>query len=161
MNKSLLWIREKCVLSRNTDNYKVWNKFWVIGNLLRWTPFDIFQTYSSPFFDQILFKRHLQPAIWRFAAQRGQKSYEDRRILMKKIANLRKMATSFRRKKHQDERASEASDFLCTRFQMCTKHLETVSTLRNHFMFLQMVGKKDTNSFSETEANWTQNSQFY
>ena len=71
------------------------------------------------------------------------------------------MATSFRRKKHQDERASEASDVLRTRFQMCTKHLETVSTLRNHFMFLQMVGKKDTNSFSETEANWTQNSLFY
>ena len=71
------------------------------------------------------------------------------------------MATSFRRKKHPDERASEASDFLCFRFQMCTKHLETVSTLRNHFMFLQMVEKKDTNRFSETEANWTQNSLFY
>ena len=83
MIEPLLWIREKCVPSRNTDNYKVWNKFWVIGNLLRWTPFDIFQTYSSPFFDQILFKRHPQPAIWRFAAQRGQKNYEDRRILMK------------------------------------------------------------------------------
>ena len=52
------------------------------------------------------------------------------------------MATSFRRKKHQDERASEASDFLCTRFQMCTKHLETVATLGNHFMFLQMVEEK-------------------
>ena len=44
---------------------------------------------------------------------------------------------------------------------MCTKHLETVSTLRNHFMFLQMVGKKDTNSFSETEANWTRNCLFF
>ena len=44
---------------------------------------------------------------------------------------------------------------------MCTKHLETVSTLRNHFMFLQMVGKNDTNSLSETEANWTQNSMFF
>ena len=44
---------------------------------------------------------------------------------------------------------------------MCKKNLETVSTLRNHFMFLQMVGKKDTNSFSETEANWTQNSIFF
>ena len=52
------------------------------------------------------------------------------------------MATSFRRKNHQDERASEASDFLCTRFRMCTKHLETVSTIGNHFMFLQMVEKK-------------------
>ena len=39
MIRPLLWIKEKCVLSRNTDNYKVWNKFWVIGNLLRWTPF--------------------------------------------------------------------------------------------------------------------------
>ena len=25
---------------------------------------------------------------------------------------------------------------------MCTKHLETVSTIRNHFMFLQMVEKR-------------------
>ena len=44
---------------------------------------------------------------------------------------------------------------------MCTKHLETVSTLKNHFMFLQMVEKKDTYSLSETEANWTQNSIFF
>ena len=43
---------------------------------------------------------------------------------------------------------------------MCTKHLEIVSILRNHFMFLQMVEKEDTNSLSETEANWTQNSIF-
>ena len=70
------------------------------------------------------------------------------------------MATSFRRKKHQDERASAASDFLCTRFQVCTKHLETVSTLKNNSNFLQMVVKKDTNSLSETEANWTQKSIF-
>ena len=49
MIKPLLWIREKCVPSRNTDNYKVWNKYWVIGNLIRWTPFVIFQKYSSPF----------------------------------------------------------------------------------------------------------------
>ena len=71
------------------------------------------------------------------------------------------MATSFRRKKHQDERASEASDFLCTQFQICIKHLETVSTLRNNSMFLQMVVKKDTNSLSETKANWTRNSLFF
>ena len=71
------------------------------------------------------------------------------------------MATSFRRKKHKDESVSEASDFLCTRFQMYTKHLETVSTLRNHFMFPQIVEKKDTYSLSETEANWTQNSLFF
>ena len=71
------------------------------------------------------------------------------------------MATSFRRKTHQDERASEAPIFLFARFQMCTKHLDTVSTLRNHFMFLQMVDKKDTYILSETEANWTQNSLFF
>ena len=71
------------------------------------------------------------------------------------------MATSFRREKHQDERASEASDILCTRFQVCTKHLQTVSTLRDHFMFLQMVEKKDTYSLSETKANWTKNSLFF
>ena len=71
------------------------------------------------------------------------------------------MATSFRRRKHQDETASEASDFLCTRFQMCTKNLETVATVRNHFMFLQMVVKKDTYSLSETEANWTRNCLFF
>ena len=71
------------------------------------------------------------------------------------------MATSFRQKKQQDERNSESSNFLCTRFQICTKQLETVSTLRNHFMFLQMVEKKDTNSLSETEANCTQNSVFF
>ena len=132
----------------------------VIGNLLRWTPFLICQTYSSPFFDYISIKKYLHPVVWGFAALWVQKNYKDRKILMKKIANLRKMATSFRRKNQQDERASEASDFLCTRLQMCTKHLETVSTLRNHFMFLQMVEKRDTNSLSETEANWTQNSIF-
>ena len=74
MIKPLLWIREKCVLSRNTDNYKVWNKFWVIGNLLRWTPFVDFQTYSPPFFDQISFKRYLQPVIWVFTALWSQKN---------------------------------------------------------------------------------------
>ena len=44
---------------------------------------------------------------------------------------------------------------------MCSKHLETVSTLRNHFLFLQVVEKKDTYRLSETEANWTQNSLFF
>ena len=158
--KPLLWIR-KNVLSRNTDNYKVWNKFWVIGNLLRWTPFVVFQSHSSPFLDHISSDRYLKSVTWGFAELWGLKNYKDRRILMKKTANYRKMATSFRRKKHQDERASEASDFLCTRFQMCTKHLEIVSTLRNHFMFIQMVVKKDTYSLSETEANWTRNCLFF
>ena len=64
MIKPLLWIREKYVLSWNTDNYKVWNKFWVVGNLLRWTPIVLFQKYSLPFLDQILFKRYLQPACY-------------------------------------------------------------------------------------------------
>ena len=54
---------------------------------------------------------------------------------MKQTANMRKNATSFRPKKHQHENTSEASDFLCTRFQMSTKHLEPVMTIRNQYMF--------------------------
>ena len=65
---------------------------------------------------------------------------------MKQTENMRKKATSLRPKKHQDENASEASDFLCTRFQMSTEHLEPVKTIRNQYMFLQEVENKDTNS---------------
>ena len=68
------------------------------------------------------------------------------RNLMKQTANMRKNATSFRPKKHQDENASEASDFLCKRLQMSTEHLEPVKTIRNQHMFLQEVENKDTNS---------------
>ena len=71
--------------------------------------------------------------------------------LMKQTANMRKNATSFRPKKHQDENASEASIFLCTRFQMSTKHLEPVTTIRKQYMFLQEVEKKDTNSPSRKQ----------
>ena len=73
------------------------------------------------------------------------------RNLMKQTANMRKNATSFRPKKHQDENASEASDFLCTHFQMSTKHMEPVTTMRNQYMFLQEVEKKDTNSPSRKQ----------
>ena len=70
---------------------------------------------------------------------------------MKQTANMRKNATSFRPKKHQDENASEASDFLCTLFQMSTKHLKPVTTIKNQNMFLQEVEKKDTNSPSRKQ----------
>ena len=70
---------------------------------------------------------------------------------MKQTANMRKNATSFRPKKHQDENASEASDFLCTRFQMSTKHLEPVKTIRSQNMVLQEVEKKGTNSPSRKQ----------
>ena len=73
------------------------------------------------------------------------------RNLMKHTANMRKNATSFRPKKHQDENTSEASDFLCNRFQMSTKHLEPVTTIRNQYMFLQEVEKKDTNGPSRKQ----------
>ena len=73
------------------------------------------------------------------------------RNLMKQTANMRKNATSFRPKKHQDENASEASDFLCTRFQMSTKHMEPVTTMRNQYMFLQEIEKKDNNSPSRKQ----------
>ena len=73
------------------------------------------------------------------------------RNLMKQTANMRNNVTSFRPKKHQNENASEASDFLCTSFQMSTKHLEPVTTIRNQYMFLQEVEKKDTNSPSRKQ----------
>ena len=68
------------------------------------------------------------------------------RNLMKQTENMRKKAASFRPKKHQDENASEASDFLCTRFQMSTNHLEPVTTIKKQYIFLQKVEKKDINS---------------
>ena len=73
------------------------------------------------------------------------------RNLMKLTANMRKNATSFRPKKHQDENASEASNFLCTHFQMSTKHMEPVTTMKNQYMFLQEIEKKDTNSPSRKQ----------
>ena len=106
MTTPLLWIMENCVLSRNTDNYKVWNKFWVIGNLLRWTPFVVFQTYSSPFFDQISFKEYLQPVIWGFTALWGQKNYKDRRISMKQTRTTEKWQP------HSDEKSTKMKGLL-------------------------------------------------
>ena len=41
--------------------------------------------------------------------------------------------------------------FLCTRFQMFTKHLEPLTTIRNQYMFLQEVEKKDTNTPSRKQ----------
>ena len=83
------------------------------------------------------------------------------RNLMKQTANMRKNATSFRPKKHKDENASEASDFLSTRFQMSTKHLELVTTIRNQYMFLQEVEKKDTNRPSRKQKKCTQKSSYF
>ena len=81
---------------------------------------------------------------------------------MKQTANKRKNATSFRPKKHQDENASEASDFLCTRFQMSTKHLKPATTIKNQNMFLQEVEKKDTNSPSrKQEKKCTQKLSYF
>ena len=73
------------------------------------------------------------------------------RNFMKQTENMRKNATSFRPKKRQDENASEASNFLCTRFQMSTKLLEPVTTIRKQYMFLQEVEKNDTNSPSRKQ----------
>ena len=80
---------------------------------------------------------------------------------MKQTANMRKNATSFRPKKHQDENASEASDFLCTRFQMSTKHMEPVTTIRSQYMFLQEVENKDTNSPSRKQKKYTHKSSYF
>ena len=82
------------------------------------------------------------------------------RNLIKQTANMRKNATSFMPKKHQDENASEASDFLCTRFQMSTKHFQPVTTIRSQYMFLQEVEKKDTNSPSRKQEKNAPINQF-
>ena len=80
---------------------------------------------------------------------------------MKQTANMRKKATSFRPKKHQEENASEASDFLCTRFQMSTKHLEPVTTIRKQYIFLQKVEKKDTTSPSRKQEKMNTKIKFF
>ena len=81
---------------------------------------------------------------------------------MKQTANMRKNATSFRPKKHQDENASEASDFLCTRFQMSTKHMEPVTTMRNQYMFLQEVEKKGHQQpLSQAKKKCTHKSSYF
>ena len=74
MIKPLLRLKEKCVLSRNNDNFKVWNKFWVIGNLLRWALFVVFQTHSSPFLNHLSIDSYLKSVIW------GLRCYEARKI---------------------------------------------------------------------------------
>ena len=83
------------------------------------------------------------------------------RNLMKQTANMRKNATSFRPKKHQDENASEASDFLCIRFQMSTKHMEPVTTIRNQYMFLQEVGKRTPTAPLASKKKCTHKSSYF
>ena len=84
------------------------------------------------------------------------------RNLMKQTANKRKNATSFRPKKHKDENTSEVSDFLCTRFQMSTKHLEPVTTIRNQYMFLQEVEiKRHQQSLSQARKKCTHKSSYF
>ena len=82
--------------------------------------------------------------------------------LMKQTENMRKKATSFRPKKHQDENASEASDFLCIRFQMSTRHFEPVTTIRNQYTFLQEVEKKGHQQpLSQARKKCTQKTSYF
>ena len=83
------------------------------------------------------------------------------RNLMKHTANTRKKGTSFRPKKHQDENASEASDFLCTRFEMSTKHLEPVTTIRNQYMFLQRSKKRTPTAPLASKKKCTHKSSYF
>ena len=80
---------------------------------------------------------------------------------MKQTANMRKKATSLRPKKHQDENASEASEFLCTRFQMSTKHLEPVTTITKQYMFLQKVEKRTPTALSQARKKCTQKLSYF
>ena len=54
-------------------------------------------------------------------------------------------------KKHQDENASEASDFLCTRFQMSTKHFGTTNSHQKPIYVSPDGRKNDTNSPSRKQ----------
>ena len=66
-----------------------------------------------------------------------------------------------RPKKHQDQNASEASDFLCTRFQMSTKHMEPVTTIRNQYLFLQEVEKRTPTAPLASKKKCTHKSSYF
>ena len=83
------------------------------------------------------------------------------RHLMKQTEKMRKKATSFRPKKHQDENAAEASDFLSIRFQMSTKLLEPVTTIRKQYMFLQTVEKRTPTAPLASKKKSTQKSSYF
>ena len=106
MIKPLLWIREKCVSSRNTDNYKVWNKYWVIGNLLRWTPFVIFQKYSSPFL--IIYQSKSIYSLLYGVLRR----YEARKITKIEEFWWNKLRTSEKWQPHSDEKSTKMKGLL-------------------------------------------------
>ena len=70
------------------------------------------------------------------------------------------MANSFRQKKHQDERASEGSDFLHPFLNVYKAFGNSIDPWKP--FYVSPDGReKDTNSLSETETNWTQSSIFF
>ena len=87
------------------------NQISVIGNLLRWTPLAIFQTYSSPFSGSYSVKKASTACYMRVCGAlrseklQGQKNFDELNSELEKNGNL------IQTKKHQDERASEASVF--------------------------------------------------
>ena len=106
MIKPLLWIREKCVPSRNTDNYKVWIKYWVIGNLLRWTPFVIFQKYWSPFL--IIYQSKSIYSLLYGVLRR----YEARKVTKIEEFWRNKLRTSENWQPHSDEKSTKLKGLL-------------------------------------------------
>ena len=99
--------------------------------------------------------------IGAFSHIESKKKFQYMRNLMKQTANMRKNATSFRPKKHQDENASEASDFLSTRFQMLIKHFEPVTVIRNNYMVLQEVEKRTPTALSQARKKAPINQVFF
>ena len=73
------------------------------------------------------------------------------RNLMKQTANMRKMQPHSGQKSTKMKTHQRPQIFYAPVFQMSTKHMEPVTTIRNQYLFLQEVEKKDTNSPSRKQ----------
>ena len=131
-------------LSWNAGHSKVWKNI-NSSNFSQLANFFSFQNHSLHSFRLRLFKLGLIKTVW------VQKHLWNEINLMKETANLREKITSLRPKKNRDESASEASDFLCTRFQMSTKHFGTTNSHQKPIYVSPDGQKKETNSPSRKQ----------
>ena len=124
-------------------------------------PFFIFQNLSLPSFLLQLCKLCLITTIYGLLFTMRAKTFIKHAKFDETNSKLEKKVTSFRPKKHQDENASETPDFLCTLFQMSSKHLEPLIAIRNQYMFLQMVEKRTPTAPLESRDKLYKKSRFF
>ena len=79
------------------------------------------------------------------------KNFQELRNVTIKNSEFEKKVTSFRPKKHQEENNSEASHFLSTKFHNPTKPLEPLKTIKNQYMFLQIIEKRTRFSLTKDQ----------